>query len=210
MEQRIGLVLFYGTMCLVVATCGAELLHFSKASDSGWAGAYGSWFGGAGSFAAVIAALAIAGWQQRTQARNTAVSNAKREKILLYRVRRHFVNASLALGPMISDEYTLFFKAHAFRGNDALLRGALMPNALMIPRLSLEELIFIAPISLKLAEVYDRLDAHEQLVNSVSQQIDDNTFGTLILLLKDNAIRMRALSIEIALSAKRSLAAVSE
>lgn len=205
LEQRVVSVLFYGVMLLVTATCSIELFRISQGADSGWAGAYGSWFGGAGSFAAVVAALAIAGWQKRSQDRITEASNLRREKIILYQIRRHFTNASMALGPLLQDDYTIFFKIHAFRDQPALLRSAFFPDLLQIPKLPLDELIYVDPISLKVAEMYERLEAHRRHIEILCKTKDEEVFEKTMYSMKANVETMRKTSILIAKYAKKRL-----
>lgn len=209
MEQRFVSVLFYTVMAAVVVTCGAEWLHMWRGADPGWVGAYGSWFGGLGSFAAVVSALWIAGWQKRSHDDAEHAANLKKEKIILHKVRRHCEDMAISVEPLLKDEYSSYFQAHALRDQSILLRRTFVPEGIDVPILSLNELTFIDAVSTDIIKLYDKIELHKRYVNILCSTRDDDIFDFTIEMMRENIQRMRETSLDVSRYARSRLAEIS-
>ena len=84
--EKAAYVLFYGIMALVAVTCAINIGSIRALQTSDWFSAWGSWFGGAASFAAVVVALYIA-FRQETVSHKQAVREERlMETIVAYKL----------------------------------------------------------------------------------------------------------------------------
>ncbi len=209
MDQRFVLVLFLAVMGLVVVTCGGELAHLWRGADKDWAGVFGSWFGGVASFAAVVAALGIAGWQKQSQDWTIERANLKIEKIVLHRVNRQCTLLAMRLGLLLQDDTTLFINAHLMRDERNLHRSFFMPDGLNVPILPLGELVYIDTISLRMVDIYDRLEIHRRNVEIMGETNDDDVFSHVVEGMKVNLLKLREHAVEVSLYARARLGVIN-
>ena len=194
MEQRIVSVLFYGVMALIAMTCGAEWLRLM--GDPAWAGAFGSWFGGAGSFAAAATAIYIAYWQRENVRSEQNEALKKRRSLLAFKVNLYLIDIISNLSFVDDQEFNGTMLAVRYAKDRRALSSQFF-GTVKIEQLDPQtEVPLMGPISLILVGFYKDMIGYSFAVEKINTCGGSELGSTIDAAIRyARHIRLQALSI---------------